>query len=498
MNRRKFLTSAMYLAGLSVGFKSMATSKAFKQHFATALKDNPHLRGFRSIQQDIAPTQVAWQGQLPDELVNGVLYRNGPTRMELGEQRYTHLFDGDGMIQQYRLHKDGLKHQGRFVRTSKYEKETEAGRFLYSGAGSHLADSLPITGPHTVNAANISVLPVNKELWALWEAGSPYRMDMDSLETLGRQEWSDALKGVPFSAHPRIDTDGTIWNFGDISFGQRSALVIYKLSPSGQLQKHQVVNIPKTSYIHDFAITDRYLLFFLPPMSRPNPAETYISQFVWHEGQAGQVIVLDKNTLETVHVLDTEPGFVFHFGNAWQDKDTIHVNCCWYDNADIMLKGMSDLLTMSQAKLFEPSEAAIMQINLNKKQVAVKRTGINMEFPQFDDRYHVKASQWQLGGHRSQRHSYGFDTVSRVNTETGKHEKYVYGEGVMIEEPLFVPKNNAKREGQGYVVQTFLNYHKDHTGLAVFNSERLADGPIAQATLPYGLPTGLHGTFVKS
>ena len=498
MNRRKFLTSAMYLAGLSVGFKSMATSKDFKQRFASELKNNPHLLGFRSIQQDIAPTQVNWEGRLPQELVDGVLYRNGPARMELGGQRYTHLFDGDGMIQQYRLLKDGLKHQGRFVRTRKFDQETEAGRFLYSGAGSYLPDSLPIKGPQYVNAANISVMHVNQELWALWEADSPYRMDSDTLETLGQQEWLQALKGVPFSAHPHIDSDGTIWNFGDISFGQRPALVIYKLSANGQLQKHKVVAIPSASYIHDFALTDRYLVFFLPPITRPNPAKTFISQFEWQQDQGGKVIILDKNSLETVSILDTEPGFVFHFGNAWQDKDTIHVNCCWYDNADIMLKGMSDLVTMSQAKLFNPAEAAVMRINLNQKQVKVDHTGVNMEFPQFDARYRVKASQWQVGGHRSHRDAYGFDTVSRVNTETGKHEKYVYGEGVMVEEPIFVPKANATREGQGYVVHTFLNYAKDSTGLAVLDSENLAAGPIAQAQLPYGLPTGLHGTFVPA
>jgi carotenoid cleavage dioxygenase len=32
--------------------------------------------------------------------------------------------------------------------------------------------------------------------------------------------------------------------------------------------------------------------------------------------------------------------------------------------------------------------------------------------------------------------------------------------------------------------------------LSVFDAEHLADGPLAQASLPYVLPLGLHGQFV--
>jgi len=31
--------------------------------------------------------------------------------------------------------------------------------------------------------------------------------------------------------------------------------------------------------------------------------------------------------------------------------------------------------------------------------------------------------------------------------------------------------------------------------LSIFDCERLADGPVAQARLPYALPLGLHGFF---
>ena len=63
--------------------------------------------------------------------------------------------------------------------------------------------------PDTVNVANISLLHHAGEFLALWEGGLPYRLDPRSLDTLGTKTWSDELRGAPFTAHPKVETDGT-------------------------------------------------------------------------------------------------------------------------------------------------------------------------------------------------------------------------------------------------------------------------------------------------
>gem|GEM_PF-6053888 len=49
-----------------------------------------------------------------------------------------------------------------------------------------------------MNVANTSVIPWRGELLALWEAGAPYRLDADSLETLGVKDFGDVRSvGLP-------------------------------------------------------------------------------------------------------------------------------------------------------------------------------------------------------------------------------------------------------------------------------------------------------------
>ena len=43
---------------------------------------------------------------------------------------------------------------------------------------------------------------------------------------------------------------------------------------------------------------------------------------------------------------------------------------------------------------------------------------------------------------------------------------------------------------------TALDLREDKTVLSVFDVHGVADGPIAQARLPYSVPLGLHGSYV--
>ena len=59
-----------------------------------------------------------------------------------------------------------------------------------------------------------------------------------------------------------------------------------------------------------------------------------------------------------------------------------------------------------------------------------------------------------------------------------------------------MPRGEA--EGDGWLVGSFLDVRRRVTGLGVFEAMRLSDGPVWEGVLPYPLPLGLHGTFVKS
>jgi hypothetical protein len=85
-------------------------------------------------------------------------------------------------------------------------------KMLFQTFGTYLPRR--ITNVDKINVANISLLPLNKRLFALWEGGSAYEINPKTLATIGIQSWSPQTKGLPFGAHYRQDQDGSIWNIG--------------------------------------------------------------------------------------------------------------------------------------------------------------------------------------------------------------------------------------------------------------------------------------------
>ncbi|KAF7764827.1 hypothetical protein PCIT_b0911 [Pseudoalteromonas citrea] len=513
MNRRQFLSTAVSstlastVASSAMGFSasSLASSvlsnntqdtlSPYAKKFQAALNTNNRLRCYEGVNKDIPAHFQPWHGKLPEQLVGHDLYRNGPAQRARGNERYQHFFDGDGMVNHFSLSQQGMTHKGKFVRTHKFIEESAADKFVYSGTGTRFDGAALPTSAQSVSQANTALLPIQGELWAMWEAASPYRVDRASLDTLGQVKFNDALDGVPFSAHPHHDRDGSIWNFGNISYAGKPTMVLYHLQANGVLREFKLIELSQSSYIHDFAITDKYLVFYLSPLVLDRLSDVYVESFKWQPHLGGELLVIDKNTLTAAHRIPFEPGFIFHFGNSWQQGNNLVLNTCWYDDAYVYHTGMADLLGEKPSN--KKANASQIVIDLTKRQARLVRSNCDMEFPMFDARFSQQQSEWQTGvttGKQSARSQ--FNAVGRYSQRTDTLESFDFGLNTMVEEPLFVAKDNATREGQGYLIHSYINFVEGATGLAVFDAERIPDGPLAYANLPYYLPLGLHGTFI--
>lgn len=497
MDRRNFV-KMIGLAGCSTLASSFSlnafaeTTLSFYEEFNHQIKQRPILRGWEGLNQDIAARTFTWEGKLPNELEGKNFYRNGPARVVLNNERYTHWFDGDGFVHRYALRGKGLTHSGKFVRTKKFNEESNANRFLYNGGGSVIRHAKMSKNAEAVNAANIALLPVNNELWALWEGAMPYKINPQTLNTEGQVSLEQTLDGMPFSAHPHTDSAGNIWNFGDLSFFGHSAMMLYQLSPQGKLIKYKMVDTPK-SYVHDFAVTDNYLIFYFPPISKGR-GNTLIDSMTWHGDDPGELLVIDKNTLEPALRTPFDAGFVFHFGNAWQNGQTLTLNACWYDNADVILNDVKTIAKTGK-RLKKRSTAAQIHINLANKTATLDNSTTTMEFVQFDNRFTGKATAIQYGVHASTSLSHSeYNSIASVNTKTGAVDSYSFGDHFITEEPLFVP--TGRQQGEGYLVNSGLDFKSGHTYCCVFNAQRISDGPVAQAKLDTYMPLGFHGAII--
>jgi len=135
------------------------------------------------------------EGALPDGL-RGTLYRNGSGKFESGGQPLGHLWDGDGLLSMFVLDGERVRFRSRYVRTSHYRAGLEGkgvpGRLPGTNRrGGLLGNALR----PPANVANTNVVLHHGELYALCEFGKPYRLDPDTLETLGEHDFEGACAG---------------------------------------------------------------------------------------------------------------------------------------------------------------------------------------------------------------------------------------------------------------------------------------------------------------
>ncbi|MDB5859659.1 MAG: Carotenoid oxygenase [Ramlibacter sp.] len=503
MDRRNFSQSLLAAAGtLSFGARAqpVPAADAYQSAFEASRAAQPWTLAYVGLQEDAAPMPLTLRGRLPRGL-QGAFYRNGPARHTLGGKRYHHLFDGDGMVQKYTLSAQGITHQGRFVRTQKFLADSAAGRPVRAAFGTNPPEAEPISGPDDVNVANTSVVQHGGELLALWEGGSATRVDPQTLATGELKTWSPDYAGMPFSAHPRIDADGTLWNFG-VSSG-RGLLSVYRVKPSGELAQAATIKVPDMSMLHDFAVTERHLVFLLPPLvydaGRAAAGETFLDSHVWKPQLGLRVLVLEKDRLDAPMWFELPSGFVFHIGNAWEDRGTIRLD---YVRSDTARHATFELKQLMQGHYESRETPAVAVVELDLKAGRARQSLLPhwSEFPRIDPRVvgrryaQVFLAERVNAGDRP-----GYDSVLRLDVGTGRADRYRYGDNVMVEEHVFVARRSGSgREGDGWLVGTALDLKRREMLFSVFDAQRLADGPIAQGAMARVMPLGLHGIFVPA
>lgn len=506
MQRRHFLQTMFAAAGaVSLGARAvaqpvMAAVDEVAAAFAARRATQPWTLGYVGLQTDVEPMPLTLRGRIPARLA-GAFYRNGPARHMLGGQRYHHLFDGDGMVQKYTLSERSVVHQGRFVRTDKFEFDSAAGHPVRAAFGTNPPGAEPIPAPDAINVANTSVVHHGGELMALWEGGSATLLDAQTLATREFKVWTPDYAGMAFSAHPKIEPDGTLWNFGVTS--SLGLLSIYRIKPSGELASAATLKVPDIAMVHDFAVTEQHLVFLLPPLvfdrARSEAGETFLDSHLWKPQLGMRVLVLHKDRLDAPMWFELPTGFVFHIGNACEDRGVIRLDYIRSPSAWNAMTGLKELMQGRYEAREHPS-AALVEIDLKAGRAHQSLLSHVAEFPRVDPRFVGRQySQVFTAARVAPGDRPGFDAVMRLDVTTGRHDGYRYGADVMVEEHVFVPRRDGSgREGDGWLVGTALDLGREQMMFSVFDAHRLADGPVAQASMPRVMPLGLHGIFVPA
>ncbi len=152
------------------------------------------------------------------------------------------------------------------MRTEKYELESAARRALFGVYRNPYTDDPGVAGRDRTTA-NTSVVFHAGRLFALKEDGLPHELDPDTLETRGRFDYRGRMKSLTATAHPKIDpATGEMISHGYEARGLATRdIALQVISPDGELVREEFFLAPFVSFLHDWAVSERHLVYPLMP-----------------------------------------------------------------------------------------------------------------------------------------------------------------------------------------------------------------------------------------
>ncbi len=446
------------------------------------------------------------EGEIPDRL-QGVLYRNGPARLERGGQRMGHWFDGDGAVLRVQIQPGRAIATYRYVHTAGYDAETTSDRLLYANYGSTPPGPWwERFGKPIKNVANTSVLVMGDRLLALWEGGAPHALDLETLETLGEAP-PEGVSPQPYSAHPKRDAaSGEVYNFG-IEFGRQARLHLFRHGANGRAIATAAHDLPGIPLIHDFALVGRYLVVLVPPVRlQPLPVllqfKSLSDGLTWQPHEGTQILVFDRDTLALVSRAEAEPWFQWHFGNGAEEADgTLRLTLVRYADfqTNQYLQEVASGTTQTQAK------GTYVQLRLNPHtgHVVASETLVDVgcEFPTVANA--CMGQPWRyshLALHRPGGLERGdlFGVIARYDHHAQTYATLDCGDHRYPTEPLLVSDRGNSDVEQGWLLTVVYDGDRHQSEVWIVASDRLADGPICRLQLPQVVPPSFHGTWHTS
>ena len=456
---------------------------------------NPFLQGnFAPWRMEGDAPDLEVIGELPREL-RGTYFRNGPNPAFEPIGRY-HWFDGDGMIHAIRIADGRAHYRNRWVASEGLNEERAAGHALYPGLLEFGRMEIPrfkITGnTNTVFHAN--------RLLALVESSLPTELDARTLETKGLHDFAGKLAG-PMTAHPKLDpVNGEMPFFGYSPFPPY--LQYYVADRSGAIVHAEPIDVAWPTMMHDFAVTERHVVFLLCPIVFDLENAAKGSVFAWRPERGTRIGVMPRRgTSSDVRWFETDPCYVFHPLNAYDDGDSVVVDVHRYQQ----------LLFMNPESSRDPDwrdsqVARLHRFTMNLASGAVRSEALDDhegEFPRVDERLVGRKHRFgyfaTTGPEGNPTLQPLFTAVAKIDLERGSRvEVRPHGTNNGCGEPVFVPRHDAADEDDGWVLYLAYDSERNASELVVVPSRDFTGEPGARVLLPHRVPYGFHGNWVAN
>ncbi|THV45118.1 hypothetical protein BGAL_0528g00060 [Botrytis galanthina] len=470
-------------ASNSDGSKSLPLSpKAFNE---------PQFSGFmRPVRFEGEINNLEIEGSIPSQ-IRGTFYRVMPEPQFPNYLPGDPWFNGDGNVSAFRIADGHIDLKQRYVRTEKFTREAAARRALAGKYRNRYTDAVALKIKST---ANTNVVYWHGKLLALKEDSPPYAMDPETLETIGLWDFDGQLP-----------SDATL----DVCY--------YSIDATGMFNETVWLLAPICGMIHDFGITENYVIFpMIPHICDLDRLKAGGEHWQWDSEVPMYIGVLPRRGANGSDVkwFRAPHGFAGHVANAFEDENgnivlsmaysIKNVFFWWADkNGDAPIPGEAQCDFVSFNIDYKSSDLDLKE--------PTKMVEEDMEFPRIDDRYvsvsftkvlfnvmdpaagtDMKVIGPNLGGGHPVYNSIGFYDI-----KTRKYEKHFAGPHKLCQEPVFIPRDKEAKECDGFVMALLNNYAEMASELVILDTADMSKH-VALVKLPIRLRTGLHGNWVDS
>lgn len=449
-------------------------------------------------------------GRIPADL-NGAFYRMHADWVYPPAYSDEASLSADGYISMFRFRGGIVDYRGRYVRTERYQKQQAARRQLYGYYRNPYTDDpqvRDVDNPGRRTTANTTPVILGGKLYATKEDSLPYRIDPNSLETLGIEDFGGRWRSQTFTAHPKLDPrTGETIAFGYEASGLASRDVfLCTFDSAGRITSEMRFDVPHTTMLHDIAITDQHVV--IPGGSAVTSLERIKEGKIhwgWDSNQDSFFAVIPRGGKagDIRWFRGPERSFV-HTANAWTERGKVYVDMpaadgnTWPFFPDIH----------GGAFQMHPNTLRRMTFDLESDARDYREEELFPEvmtsFTRIDDRFAAGPHRFiyvQLADRgkafgatlpndpRAQPHN----TIVRLDVRDRSRASFFVGETHVVQEPCFVPRPGKQAEGDGYLLATVHNLREMRCELLILDAPTMSQ--IARVVLPFRNASQVHGTW---
>ncbi|KAM8927667.1 carotenoid-cleaving dioxygenase, mitochondrial-like [Pelodytes ibericus] len=515
---------------------------------------------FQTVEETPQPIPTEIIGTIP-KWISGSLLRNGPGRFEFGEDSYNHWFDGMALLHKFTIENGCVTYMSKFLESDSYTTNRSQNRIVTSEFGT-LALPDPCKSmyqrfmstfelPKPTDNGNVNFVKYKEDYFVSTETNLIRKVDVETLETKEKVDWSNYIAVNGATAHPHYDPDGTSYNMGN-SYGKQGMFYNIIKIPAQAVEDEEdslygavvLCSIPpkdklNPSYYHSFGMTENYIVFIEQPIKMNvlkivtgNITGTPISKCLSWDPRSEVIFhVTNKHTGELHPVtFHAQPFAVFHHINAFEDEGCIVLDICCQENGEgvkifelqnlrksgqaldevynsiaqsfprryvipLNIDSPQDIelnpLSSTTATIIKKSDGKVWCTHENLYDQSLEDLG-GLEFPAIHySKYNTKHYRYLYGC--------GFQHIvgsSLVKLDLETKQFLVWQEdGFYPSEPVFIPSPDSYEEDDGVILSAVVTPHLDRkTFLLILDAKTFRE--IGRAGVPVQMPYGFHGAFV--